>query len=243
MPTRSARGSQRWQRSVPRSASTVFGSGGGRFGLVLVSGPSHHSVADAVHFAPEQPQREHDQDRRGDDQQPGHEPQVREDEQRPPHDLRKQVRELIRRYDVTDHVTMHRGTLEWPADAAGVVGRAWNLKELEGRYRDSFQVMHTALTVHPQSELTRTMQQEAAESFDGLFLGGGADALSAIEQLALFYDFRELTPIGRRGDEMIRRLADRLASVDLLDQSAALLQYQVDRRLQGAGGGPGGLLP
>ena len=53
-----------------------------------------------------------------------------------PHDLRKQVRELIRRYDVTDHVTMHRGTLEWPADAAGVVGRAWNLKELEGRYRE-----------------------------------------------------------------------------------------------------------
>ncbi len=50
----------------------------------------------------------------------------------------------------------------------------------------------------------------------------------------MFYDFRELTPIGRRGDEMIRRLADRLVSVDLLDQAAELLQYQVDRRLQGA---------
>ena len=33
---------------------------------------------------------------------------------------------------------------------------------------------------------------------------------------------------------MIRRLADRLVSVDLLDQAAELLQYQVDRRLQGA---------
>jgi len=52
--------------------------------------------------------------------------------------------------------------------------------------------------------------------------------------LALFYDFRELTPIGRRGDEMIRRLADRLVSVDLLDQAADLLQYQVDNRLEGA---------
>ncbi len=50
----------------------------------------------------------------------------------------------------------------------------------------------------------------------------------------LFYDFRELTPIGSRGDEMIRRLADRLVSVDLLDQAAELLQYQVDHRLQGA---------
>jgi hypothetical protein len=43
-----------------------------------------------------------------------------------------------------------------------------------------------------------------------------------------------LTPIGRRGDEMIRRLADRLAAVDLLDQASELLQYQVDHRLEGA---------
>jgi tetratricopeptide (TPR) repeat protein len=58
--------------------------------------------------------------------------------------------------------------------------------------------------------------------------------MSAIDALALFYDFRDLTPTGRRGDEMIRRLADRLVSVDLLDQAADLLQYQVDHRLQGA---------
>jgi phenylacetic acid degradation operon negative regulatory protein len=53
-----------------------------------------------------------------------------------PHDLRKQVHELIRRYAVPEHVTMHRGTLEWPTDAAGVVARAWNLGELEGRYSE-----------------------------------------------------------------------------------------------------------
>ena len=51
---------------------------------------------------------------------------------------------------------------------------------------------------------------------------------------AMFYEYRELTPIGRRGDEMIRRLADRLVAVDLLDQAAELLQYQVDKRLEGA---------
>ena len=55
-----------------------------------------------------------------------------------------------------------------------------------------------------------------------------------IEALAMFYEFRELTPIGRRGDEMIRRLADRLVAVDLLDQASELLQYQVDKRLEGA---------
>ena len=33
---------------------------------------------------------------------------------------------------------------------------------------------------------------------------------------------------------MIRKLADRLVPVDLLDQAAELLQHQVDHRLQGA---------
>jgi tetratricopeptide (TPR) repeat protein len=104
----------------------------------------------------------------------------------------------------------------------------------ENRYRDAFHVMRTALKAHPNSEMTRRIQDEAATTFDALFLAGKGDAMPAIDALSLFYDFRELTPIGRRGDEMIRRLTDRLVSVDLLDQAAELLQHQVDHRLQGA---------
>jgi tetratricopeptide (TPR) repeat protein len=104
----------------------------------------------------------------------------------------------------------------------------------EGRYRDAFTIMRTALRAHPNSDTTRRIHDEAMATFDGLFLAGKGDALPAIDALALFYDFRELTPIGRRGDEMIRRLADRLVAVDLLYQATELLQHQVDHRLQGA---------
>ena len=104
----------------------------------------------------------------------------------------------------------------------------------EGRYRNSFYVMRNAVAAHPDSDMTRRIQDQAAATFESLFLAGKGDGLSAIDALALFYDFRELTPIGRRGDEIIRRLADRLVAVDLLDQASDLLQYQVDRRLQGA---------
>jgi tetratricopeptide (TPR) repeat protein len=117
------------------------------------------------------------------------------------------------------------------AEALQLLGRLYTE---EGRYRDAFHVMRTALAVHPGSEMTRRLQDEAAASFDVLFLSGKADSMPAIDALSLFYDYRELTPPGRRGDEMIRRLADRLVSVDLLDQAAALLQHQVDHRLQGA---------
>jgi hypothetical protein len=55
-----------------------------------------------------------------------------------------------------------------------------------------------------------------------------------IQALALFYDFIDMTPIGADGDEMIRRMADRLMAVDLLDPAATLLNYQVTKRLDGA---------
>ena len=104
----------------------------------------------------------------------------------------------------------------------------------EHRYRDAFHVMKTAMLAHPSSDITRKIQDEAAATFDSLFLGGGGDQMPPVEALGLFYDYRELTPIGRRGDEMIRKLADRLVSVDLLGQAAELLQHQVDHRLEGA---------
>jgi tetratricopeptide (TPR) repeat protein len=127
-------------------------------------------------------------------------------------------------------------TTVWRGDETEAEGLALlaHLYTLENRYRDALHTMRVALTVHPNSDYTRKIQDEAAVTFDALFLGGKADALPPVEALGMFYDFRDLTPIGRRGDEMIRRLTDRLVSVDLLDQAAELLQHQVDHRLQGA---------
>ncbi len=132
--------------------------------------------------------------------------------------------------DLESLTTVWRGD-ETEIDALRILARLYTE---EGRYRDSFYVMRSAMTAHPDWDMTRKIQEEAAKTFDSLFIAGKGDSMSAIDALALFYDFRELTPIGSRGDEMIRRLADRLVSVDLLDQAAGLLQYQVDNRLQGA---------
>jgi hypothetical protein len=104
----------------------------------------------------------------------------------------------------------------------------------ENRIRDALAAMRQAVNAHARSDVTRHIQDEAAATFESLFLSGKGEALPAIDALSLFHDFRDLTPMGRRGDEMIRRLADRLVAVDLLDQAAELLQHQVDHRLEGA---------
>lgn len=103
-----------------------------------------------------------------------------------------------------------------------------------GRYREAFQAMRSALQVAPDAATTRTLQDEMGRRFLAIYLDDADKALPPIEALTLYYDFRELVPIGRRGDEVVRKLADRLVGVDLLPQAAELLSYQVDNRLKGA---------
>lgn len=103
----------------------------------------------------------------------------------------------------------------------------------QGRYREALIVLKSggqSFMGDPQSVQIQTTLNQA---FRGLFLGGMADGLQPVEALGLFNDFKELTPIGPDGDEMVRRIVRRLVDVDLLDQAADLLEYQVSHRLDG----------
>ena len=105
---------------------------------------------------------------------------------------------------------------------------------VESDHRRGLEIMKMAVTSFPGTQLAREILDEMNMVFRGLYLDGGADSMSPIKALSLYYDFRELTPVGRLGDEMIRRLADRLIAVDLLDKAAEILAHQIDKRLTGA---------
>jgi tetratricopeptide (TPR) repeat protein len=104
----------------------------------------------------------------------------------------------------------------------------------EGNYRRAFEAMSQAVQSDAGAEITSNIQQEMGSVFATLFLEGRAQALEPVKALALFYDFRELVPAGRQGDEMARMLASRLIDMDLLDQAASVLRHQIDKRLKGA---------
>lgn len=103
-----------------------------------------------------------------------------------------------------------------------------------GDYRRAFEVMRVAEQVNPNSTTSRQMTEEMQVAFSQVFLDNKNSNLSPVQALSLYYDYRELTPSGRRGDAMVRKLADRLVGVDLLPQAASLLEYQVKNRLRGA---------
>jgi tetratricopeptide (TPR) repeat protein len=128
-------------------------------------------------------------------------------------------------------------TTDWRGDSteAEALASLTELYRADERWRDAFTTMRTAMTYHADAASTRRMQDQMTAEFAKLFLGQGADAAPpTLESVALFYDFKELTPPGKKGDILIRNLADRLVEVDLLTQAADLLTYQVKNRLQGA---------
>lgn len=100
-------------------------------------------------------------------------------------------------------------------------------------WREGLSVMHAGSTRFPKLPAGRRLRQDLAAIFERLYLDGEADTIAPIKALALFYEFKDLTPVGAQGDAMIRKLAARLTKVDLLEQAAALLQHQVDNRLRG----------
>ena len=105
----------------------------------------------------------------------------------------------------------------------------------DGReYRRAFETMKMAVKHYADHEDAKILSSDMETLFKDLYLKGDADNMDPLEALALFYDFRALTPPGHLGDDMIRKLAERLIKVDLLEQAAEILNHQINNRLSGA---------
>ena len=105
-----------------------------------------------------------------------------------------------------------------------------------GRFRDALLLAQSTAMRDANAPGARELRLKLADYFRRLFLTGEADRLDPIQAVALFYEFDDtLMPIGPDGDQMVRKLAQRLVAFDLLEPASALLQYQVDNRLRGVG--------
>lgn len=103
----------------------------------------------------------------------------------------------------------------------------------ENEYVDGLNALREAVTFFPENLYAEQVAEEMTDSFSRIFTEGESDKMTPIQALSLYDQFRELTPVGARGDEIIQRLADRLVQVDLLDRASILLERQVKFRLQG----------
>ena len=100
-------------------------------------------------------------------------------------------------------------------------------------YFSGLQIWRTAVTYFSKDPLAEELAAQMTDLFQRLYIEGEADKMPPLRALALYDEFRELTPAGGQGDLMIEKLADRLVKVDLLGRAASLLDHQVKFRLQG----------
>jgi hypothetical protein len=138
------------------------------------------------------------------------------------------VADAIERLEVLA-LAWHGGDIE-PRTIAGLA----NLYVEAGRWRQALLTGRRADSTGADTPVIREVHDMAQALFDDLYLGERSHKVSGVEALALYFDFKEFAPLGRRGDEIVRRLSDRLVELDLLDSAGELLQHQVDHRLTGA---------
>ncbi len=75
---------------------------------------------------------------------------------------------------------------------------------------------------------------EMAKIFNEVFLPGGlGEKMDDFTLVALFFEFKELNPIGEKGDDIILDVSKRLVKLDLLDNASDLLRHQIKFRLNG----------
>jgi len=94
-------------------------------------------------------------------------------------------------------------------------------------YVNAMRIWHGGVTAFPNTAASIDMARKMQEAFITMFNEGVADQLPPLEALSLYYEYRSYTPSGNVGNAIINRLADRLVSVDLLDQAASLLDRQM----------------
>lgn len=101
-----------------------------------------------------------------------------------------------------------------------------------GKYAEGFNAMKETAALVADTPRAEAITKDMSRIFADLYKDGAA-RLPTLEALKLYDQFRELTPVGEAGDEIIRQLAERLISIDLLNRAADLLQHQVEFRLSG----------
>jgi tetratricopeptide (TPR) repeat protein len=93
-----------------------------------------------------------------------------------------------------------------------------------GDFFEALEAFRTAVRYFPDDPVSEDLAGEMTELFSNLFLEGGADDLAPLRAVALYEEFKELTPAGELGDRLIENIADRLAAIDLLPEAAEKLE-------------------
>jgi tetratricopeptide (TPR) repeat protein len=124
----------------------------------------------------------------------------------------------------------------WRGDGLelAVLRRLGELQLAEGDLAAALRTFKRAAASFPRAMQNDDIPATMTQAFAALFTGEASAKLSPLEAIALYDEFRELTPADARGDRVIEAVVERMVELDLLGRATSLLESQVRFRLTGA---------
>lgn len=129
---------------------------------------------------------------------------------------------------------LERLRLAWHGDSLelNILTMLGDLYADQKDYVNAMRVWNGGVIAFPNTVAAIDMARKMQEAFITMFSEGMAETLPPLEALALYYEYKQYMPTGNTGNEIINKLADRLVSVDLLNQAATLLDNQMRNQLE-----------
>lgn len=103
----------------------------------------------------------------------------------------------------------------------------------DGDYREGLVTLRKALTYFPTNPRAKPLAAMMSKVYADLFVKGEAKKLSPVTAVAIHDEFKELSPTGAEGDQVLLNLVDRLVAVDLLGRAEKTLDDLIKHRLNG----------
>ncbi len=98
-----------------------------------------------------------------------------------------------------------------------------------GEPRKGLAILKRAATNTVSPIERRAIVRMMADAFKSIFIGEQFEQTDPLVAVAVYDEFKELTPVGAEGNQLIDRLADTLMSVNLMSRATRVLQDKVDR--------------
>ncbi len=97
----------------------------------------------------------------------------------------------------------------------------------ENRFSEGLKAWETLATNFSGTKEALLIAGRMKQTFIDLFDHGDAYHLPPFDALSLYFEFRELTPVGAVGDRIVQQLATHFINADLLDNAIAILTHQL----------------
>lgn len=113
-----------------------------------------------------------------------------------------------------------------------ILKRLGQLYFVDGDKRKALERLKYRTIYFPEAKDATEVAEYMTNEFRDIFFGDEVGSLDPLFVLGLYYDFRELTPPGKSGDELIRAVARRLQGLGLFQRAVKLLEHQMRYRVK-----------